>query len=132
MNIGTDLFSNERAIKISTKESRRFSKFISKNSRQSHSICSGTILLEIIIIMRQAGRKFALRFLKKELTMSLGAWIAVSAHCKDWRVYALSGCLQSCVKINTEEELSMLIRSSRGKAVPREHQIARRFLMAPY
>ena len=70
--------------------------------------------------MRQAGRKFALWFLKKELTMSWGAWIAVWAHYKDWRVCALTGCLQSRLKTTTKEELSMFIRSSRGTALLRE------------
>jgi hypothetical protein len=70
--------------------------------------------------MRQAGRKFALWFLRRELTMSWGSWVAVWSHYKDWRVCALTGCLDSRLKKTTKEELGMFIKSSRGTALLRE------------
>ena len=70
--------------------------------------------------MRQAGRKFALWFLKKELTTSWTSWIAVWAHYKDWRVCNLTGCLQARLRKTTKEEMGIFIRSSRGSALLRE------------
>ena len=76
--------------------------------------------LEEMKKMRQAGRKFALWFLRRELTMSWGSWVAVWTHYKDWRVCAMTGCLQSRLKKTTKEELAIFIKSSRGTALPRK------------
>jgi hypothetical protein len=70
--------------------------------------------------MRKKTKKVMMWIMNKDIIRALGAWIAVWAHSKDWRVCALQKCLHTRIKKSNKTEILLFAKAKRGGALLHE------------
>mmetsp|Transcript_33543 Transcript_33543/g.79168 ORF Transcript_33543/g.79168 Transcript_33543/m.79168 type:complete len:939 (-) Transcript_33543:674-3490(-) len=77
-------------------------------------------LTKQLVVMRRKAKKIAIWLMNRETVRAWGAWLAVWAHGKDWRIFSLKGALTSRLKKATRFELETMLKSKRGKTLMRD------------
>lgn len=70
--------------------------------------------------MRKKSKKVMMWIMNKDIIRALGAWVAVWAHKKDWRVCALKNCLHTRIKKSNRTEILLFAKAKRGGALLHE------------